>query len=314
VSLAALAGMTRAELAARVLEARAVGVDDERLVGKVEYTQRFDGAARCDLEVSLKGTPYTGDCEGCDFAFDITDAELSRDDSTSGCGYEPAYTFIPWSTSLSFQVAWAPTWASTRYSYYYYYTPRTYYDAFLVGYTYDWGSYYGYDYSYTRWVVRSHRDSTGTTTASAGLDWLEWAVDLSDTYTEWRSSLWGYCGGYYWDAYASRGYAEADADAGTLPCDWTVADTWTFEAEAGEELLVSVDTLSGSYFSPALYVTDPETCIEAVSYGAYRCSSGGGYCPSVRYEAGSTGTHTVIVMNSDCAGESEYVVDVRKPR
>src|SRR5262245_42397777 len=47
-------------------------VDEDSLSGTVIHTRVEDGVDVCNEAVDLSGTPYTGACPGCDFAFDIT--------------------------------------------------------------------------------------------------------------------------------------------------------------------------------------------------------------------------------------------------
>jgi hypothetical protein len=297
----------------------AVAYDEgEQTVGRITYEHTYDDETLCDLEVAVKGSKYTGDCDDCLFAFHIDHAEAVRDDSAPDCTYAAWATLLPESAPseelvLAFRSE-VGSYYGYDYDYYgahdadepYYYYGYRYYDVLQIG--YDYGS-------HVSWRTLLHSTS-GTGSASLADGELQWELDTVSTGVDWEPTLWDYCGGDYWDTYASSSYIGSAPRSGTLPCDpytgEAFADSWSFEAEAGAEYGATVDVLDGSdYFAPYMFVTDHESCITAYSYGAFRCSSGGGWCPSVRFRADTDGPHEVVVVAAECGStEGSYVVDV----
>ena len=93
-------------------------------------------------------------------------------------------------------------------------------------------------------------------------------------------------------------------------------DVWTFEAEAGQVLYVTVDTIAdATAFDPALEVVGPEECVVVSADDEFDCTyeppSYG--CPSSRFTASATGTYYVAVraLGSCRSDEAAYAVDVR---
>lgn len=60
------------------------------------YYRETGGKVRqsCDLSIRLTVTSFVGDCEDCDYAWDI-EADLVRDDSLVTCTPNPFYSYIP---------------------------------------------------------------------------------------------------------------------------------------------------------------------------------------------------------------------------
>ena len=292
--------------------------EGSQMVGALSYRYEYDGVAICDLDVAVKGSAFTGDCDDCAFAFEVDQAEATRDDSTSGCGYPAWATLLPESSSADLVIGW---WDELRspYSYYYEY----YYD-------YGYEPYYGYGSTYydvlqvgymsgtsVNWTLLWHRDMGSGHAAVSDDGELAWELGSSTTSIDGTPALWSECDDGYWDSSSGVSYIGDSPDEGELGCDpyyvEFYADSWAFDAEAGTEYGVSVDVIDASgYFSTYAVVVNAEACMEAYSYGAFACSEGYGSCPSMRFTAESTGEHRVIVMASDCEGGAggTYVVDV----
>ena len=65
------------------------------MVGTVDFQEWIDGDLACDAVIAFSGAPYTGDCEGCDFSFNVDETQVI-DEQVEGCDYteEFAYSLI----------------------------------------------------------------------------------------------------------------------------------------------------------------------------------------------------------------------------
>ena len=71
-----------------------------RFEGEVIYHSTVDGLSSCDAIISLSGTAYTGQCDGCTFAFDIHSA-VTLDNSAPHCLLHPQWSWIDGRLPLS---------------------------------------------------------------------------------------------------------------------------------------------------------------------------------------------------------------------
>ncbi|MBM4365147.1 MAG: hypothetical protein FJ102_02955 [Deltaproteobacteria bacterium] len=95
----------------------------------------------------------------------------------------------------------------------------------------------------------------------------------------------------------------------TLPCGQSLAaDRWSFAAEAGQVLGLTVDSEAGVPIE--IRVVAPDGCAEAASVTGVRCS-GGGDCPSLGWAVPGTGTWTAVVSAEGCTSEIRYAIGGR---
>lgn len=289
-------------------------VEDDQLTGRLSYQVTLGGELSCDFDVSFKGAPYTGDCEGCDFAFTIDSSTRTRDASRSDCYFDNMLALSGSSGSRDMVLVFRPEYTRSYYSYYGYETSgRTYTNLLQVGYQYTSSYYYG-----GGWFRTIAYDGSRYGSVALDGDRLDWTWRQSyDTYLA-APSLWSYCGAYDWSASSRTGYLGETIESEDIPCGIYGADSWEFEVEAGEEYALSIDTIAADSASYSyMYVADEDSCLEAMTYGSYRCSHGSYDCPSMRITAPSgTATLTAHVISDDCrwtgAEAFEYVFDVQK--
>jgi len=88
-----------------------------------------------------------------------------------------------------------------------------------------------------------------------------------------------------------------------------LVDVWTIDLSAGDEVLVTVDTLDGeTAFYPGIYITGPDTCLVGRSFWGVPCTAGETYetCPGINFVADTEGTYQLIVLTVEC-GETDEV-------
>lgn len=250
------------------------------LHGTLTFQQVTDGELVCDKDIAITSTgAYTGDCQDCDFAFDVS-AEVTRDDSTPLCVDD--YT--------TYQLTWRDydgdppltgRWLGFATQYYYTYhtdaVQLTYIDdnqllaGDLSGSTYFSGSYtYQVDYD----DGAPSRVVTGTFGGGSSA-----LVNGALTLEYDRSATIGVSSGDVWPcvvpvAPVATAATEQTGD-GDIPCDGSRYDYWRFEDTTGAPWTASVDTtaaataadLQVSVFGPAS-AADGNTCAWVDTSGA----------------------------------------------
>ncbi len=66
---------------------------DEDFEGEIHYYSESFGKVVCDSVIALTGTPYTGECFDCDFAYYI-DTEIVSQAGTGACTMAPLYSYV----------------------------------------------------------------------------------------------------------------------------------------------------------------------------------------------------------------------------
>jgi len=265
--------------------------------GTATFTDTVNGFTNCDVDATVSGTPYTGDCFDCTFGFSMEGA-VTRDGSSPACPDAPAaYTYVQ---SGGYSDLTLLYW-DEYYGYYNFAISQYYY--YFEGYgTYGpFYNYLGYD---------------GNPYGSASFDGSAFAVVQS----------WDYYYQYYKlptqnlcaapQSLPGDGSHGDVSGTGALTCTaWTLHDVWTFTVETPGPVTVTVDTVSdGSAFDPYMAVVDPSGCTISTSDDAFECTfpppKWG--CPSISFEATEAGTYAVDVTSyGDCAGTSaNYAVYV----
>ncbi len=329
-----------------VIEAETSIGPDGNLTGAVSYRMALDGVENCVAEVNLAGTPWAGDCEDCDFAFDL-EAEVTEELATAYCGNRYWSTFEEpppgyymqdpvlgfWSHMVTPTYTWTYGEPGTDYYSTYTWGGYEYNNVLRAGWTNVWpgyeGPYYPYEateyFSWTTLAADELSSMYGMSTHLDG-DTLSWGMDQA--YETYVSEPWAtYCGtelNYGLSIEPTLGDAPT---FGSLACDNSSTDAvyamdgWSFSAEAGETVMVSLDTLDAeSAFWPYVWVTSPEGCITVYpgyDYSTNTPCTGGpeGYmCPAFKFEAEQTGSYEILVGHyGTCVGtEAAYRLDVIK--
>jgi hypothetical protein len=258
------------------------------------------------------GTPYTGDCEGCDFAMSVTQT-VTADASTADCDANPVYSLQgapPYTTDLF--VAGSATYDVLTYTYGYGYSYATVDNAFRIGYFSDFSSYGGGVYGPSTDLVAYDGHPEGTFVQS-GTN-IVWDFSTSSASVDLGEYYYACTYGYTTEAYGPAG---GETSTGSLDCDGYIVDTWTFEGVAGGTATVTVDTVdAGTAFDPVVWVNDASGCTVARADDSFDCTFPPPRysCPGLVIEDLAAETYEVVVKSyGSCAGTSanyELSVDV----
>ena len=176
----------------------------------------------------------------------------------------------------------------------------------------DWCDDYGYDYGDSGY---GYGDDGGGSSGSA-------LADTDSTETLPCTSGYGYGdSGYGYDDGYGGGETEPGGGSESPPpeeddVEGPLVDIWTFEAEVGQQIWVTVDTIAAdTAFDPQVYVTGPSECIVGSADDTFDCSypPPSYQCPSLSFTADEAGTYRVVVrsLGSCVSDEGAYAVDVR---
>jgi hypothetical protein len=281
----------------------------------VDYRSTLGDETRCDFEVAFKGSEYSGDCPDCDWAFEIYDWRRVNDTSTPDCYVDAMIAITPVSTYRDLILTFRPVYTSVYYYYDYDYAleasdGRSIYNVLQSGYVYDSPYYSGRIW----WRNIAYDGSRYGEVTQVG-DEVSWTWAQSYTRLYAAEGLWAYCGDYDWGTGSRTMWMGDLTDSESLPCLGENVDTWSFEAEAGEEYTIALDTVAEDSAAWAyVYIADSESCLDGIAYGSAGCSHGGYDCPSLRLTAEVSGLHTAHVMTEPCSGSRgfEYVFDVQR--
>lgn len=276
--------------------------------GSVVYQTSTGGVADCDVEIAYTGTPYTGDCADCTFAFDV-EGEIVRDDSVSDCTLSPTYSLVPNDTYTALGLIFWEVFEGYYGSYYNVFGTQYYY--YYPGYG-ELGPYTAYQYYSPSYYDVGTLTWDGTNIA--------WEMSGDSTSYLYYSAYGGECAT---SAGVDESATATGEETGTSDhhCGETYAvDVWSFESTTGVAT-VTVDTVaSETAFDPYIYVADENGCfIDSTGYGAtsddgVECTfAPAAYeCPSAEISSGA-GTYYVIVGSygscNGTAGEYEIRVD-----
>lgn len=255
---------------------------------QVTYESTVDGGLVCAKRVEVTGTPYTGDCEGCDFAFGI-ESTLVEDNSEPGC-YLADYKLLLTDGTLEdvvfahadmLEVGEGETVAS-------------YADAVFVRYNLNgYADVYG---PYTR--VLSHDDGA----EDIGIfkrndDTFEWGSEL-DGSNNGEDLLVDFC---EWDYESSWSDIEIEGGFTTgteaVNCDGKKVDVWTLDIDSSMTLGLAVDTVdSETAFDAKMIVMNDDECVVATADDNFACSFAPDRyeCPAIEFDV-SPGEYQVLV-------------------
>jgi hypothetical protein len=281
------------------------GPSYDSLSGEVAFSMSTDGTTTCDTVVALEGTPYTGSCFDCAFAFEVS-ATATAENVIDDCDGNEAYSYYVSATS-SITNQYLAFWEDFYYGYYN--------NVFGWGYGIDYGgnSYPGPYWDYI--IYDGYYSSPGS--ASFSDNELTWTISDSgysynSNYSDWSCDY----GSFYY------GYAHLGGDfsgEGDLPCDSEeyVVDIWSVDANAGDSVSVTIDTVSNATaFDPYVWVNDGASCSVAFADDSFDCTypPPDYYCPSLSFDAADSGTYQIVVASyGSCADDSlaqyEVIVD-----
>lgn len=275
--------------------------------GTVSYTYSENGATVCDAQSAFTGTPYTGACPGCDFAFSI-DGEYTANNSTDDCYLWPTTTLVADENYTDLILA-----GGAKVKYEGWYGTYDLNNALMVGYS---AYFYGASYPGPYWYPMAYDGAYyGWDFTRSGPN-LEWGYTAEYTYdaTSFLEPYYKYCSYFYW-SYAYESYAGAASGTGEVDCSGSQGDVWTFNAAAGEEVSITVDTVAAeTAFDPAFIVNDPSGCSVMVADDNFDCTFPPPTyaCPATKFTVGDAGTYSVTVVGyGDCAGtKGAYKIQV----
>jgi len=280
---------------------------------EVTYESTVDGDLACAKRVEVTGTPYTGDCEGCDFAFGI-ESTLTEDNSAAGC-YLADYKLLLTDGRLEDVVfAHADVLELGEGE-----TIASYADAVFV--RYNLSGYTGTYGPYTQ--VLSHDDGTEDVGVFRrdGEDFM-WGSELNGS-NNGEDLLVDFC---EWDYISSWTDIEISGGFTTgteeVNCDGKQVDVWTLDIDSDMTLGLSVDTVdSETAFDAKLVVLGPDECVTATADDNFQCTFAPERyeCPAIELDV-TPGEYQVLVhsMIDVCRtgvemGEYTLTVDTDTP-
>ncbi len=302
---------------------------DGTLSGSVRYAESLDGELRCGVDFALAGTPSSTACADCDFAFDVLSERVAEDGDTTLC-YPPVQLTFEEMASDGMRngvLQHLPTFTTPSYTstdgygndvtwggYVYDDLWRSGFESYSAAYSGPYGEWP--EYSWGTWMspMAWEGSETGVTFSRDG-DSLTWTWGTAyDSYVVNDVQL--ACEGTAVTVAPTPRRIGLEAVTGTLPCAANSHDAWTFEAEAGDIVSISVDTVSAeTTFDPMFWVNGPDTCTIAWLDDSYACTfpPPSFSCPSGKFQATESGTYEVFVATlSACAGETAaYTLDVQ---
>ena len=266
---------------------------DSPFSGSLTVTSTRNGEPLCDADVTLTGTPYTGDCEGCDFAF-VMEGSVARDEGSEACDLDPRLTFVPSGGFYDLLLAHADAYTYTYEGYDGDYT-YDYTDVLSAGYSYRFGD---YDYPGPYWVRISYDGSDRGTFSRTGDD-IAWAFGYSRSYDDDVANYYSDCASV--DRSSATAASAGEAGTGEVDCDADLVDVWSVDVDATGSLTASVDMVATeSAFDPILWVNDADACTVASADDNFTCAfSGNGICPAVELTSLAEGTYSLVVQALD---------------
>jgi|GEM_PF-3148025 len=255
---------------------------------ELTYESTLDGDLVCSKALSITGTPFTGACDDCTFAFAI-ESTVTADESAPGCSV-PAYQLLDTSGTL-FDVVFGH---STRLDIGSGGTAASYADAAFVRYSVD-GSFGTYG-PYTR-VLASGDGFEDLGEFLLDGDAFEWGLD-QDSFTDGDDVLVDFCEPSYtssWTDFAlSGGYTSA---SDSVSCDGSQVDLWSIEVETASTVGLGVDTVAAdTAFDAKLTLMGSDDCVVATADDNTPCTFAPDRyeCPAIELEL-EPGMYTVMV-------------------
>ena len=256
------------------------------------------GSSICTATIDLVGTPYTGHCYDCDFAYAVT-AVASEKGKCDWESYRITQTYMP--TSDGVYGGYAP------YVYMAFTSDWKYGDPFL------WAG-YGPHCPDHCWHSEMRLDAEeATATYTKGL--LDWSIHRFD-YGSYTPLVYiPFCGSY--GSSLSAGYGGAYSQTSTIDCYGRHYDLWSFVG-VGDYVNISVDTVSDTTtFNPGFLVLDGSGCEIAHQDDGFDCTYPPTYfeCPSHRIATEKGADYQILVIaGGPCASSTgEYILYIDSP-
>ncbi|MFK7928907.1 MAG: hypothetical protein AB8H79_12015 [Myxococcota bacterium] len=255
------------------------------LEGELDYRlETTDGEVICDVQMALVGTPYTGACSDCEFAFHV-ESEVLQDNGSADCELPSVWTYVDddfiGNSGLGYSDATVTIDGDPI-------------DEALVAV----GDLYGQRPASAGVVSNLDVRSTVTWDGEANLEWSHRFDDLHGPDRVWDrdqcpavDELPELKGRKIDGAYSARE---------DLDCDGYIMDVWTFEGRADERIELAMDTVAAdTAFDTSLIIEGPDGCLIAEGDDVFECTfapldfscGGGKFTPTV------SGTHKVIALS-----------------
>lgn len=272
--------------------------DGARFEGTVDYVYQIDDERWCDAEIALSGEADETTCEGCDYVFGI-DAEVTRDDGLPWCDLVNAWTMV----SDGFYVNQHLGFASS-YEAYGSHGWATYTDVLLAGVGYDFDYIGGEGYFPGPYFLKFIFDGPYQDQGWLTLDdeTVAWGFETSGEDVTLLNHY-QYC--HSWYSQATRGWLRGTKVSGSVDCNATVMDGWSFEASAGDTLTVTVDAPDkDANFVPMIFVNGPDGCAVTRAMENYVCSDverlGYTYtgCAAAEFSVDQSGAYDIWILSA----------------
>ena len=277
------------------------------------YETTLDGEPLCSKQLAITGTPFTGACDDCTFAFNV-DSTMLEDTSAAGCTVADYLLLNTRSTltNVVFGHSERVTVGTGD-------TASSYSDAVFVQYSVD-GSAGTYG-PYTR-VLASADGFDGLGPFVRDGETFEWGID-EETFTDGEDVLVDYCAASYTSSWADFALADGYTTArDSVSCDGKQVDVWTIDVDATMTVGLAADTTSAeTAFDAKIIVMGPDGCVVATADDNTPCTFAPERyeCPAIEVEL-EPGTYEVLVhsMIDVCRagvemGEYTLTVDAPTP-
>ena len=279
---------------------------------RLTYETWEEGELECAKAVEVVGTPYTGDCEGCDFAFSV-EGTLVEDNSAPYSCYVSDALLMRTDGGLSDMVL---AHADVLEVVDAYGEVNTYTDALFIQYMSEAvGGYYGYGYygSYGEGEltqrVLAHADGEDTVGVftQEGVE-VEWGIERESS-NNGEEIVLDWCDYSYGFSSAESSLGGPRVGTSEMDCGGNKLDVWSFDVDETQTVSVTVDTLAlDTAFDPRLYLVGPSECVEYLTDDDFDCS----YppprfqCPAIEAEL-TPGTWNAVVsaFPKSCADDIE---------
>lgn len=283
-------------------------LDEESITGNIVYSLDNEGPffgtnSDCDNTIAFTGSPYAGECEGCDFAFSIDEALLTEGTGTQpDCEMLDVLSFIDSTSDVreNFFIQFESEYVGTN---------QTYNDLFRIGF-----GVVGYTGTY-RLIHYYEGITLDNRTFSYEDGALSWTY--RDQYAAYRpNEVLTICETNIRDGGIGFYNEEEGAlvSTSTLSCGGD-GDIWTLtDVEDRDRLQISVDTVaSDSAFDPELAVNADSGCTFGLAFDTIPCSfppaTGDGACPSLRGRADGNNDYQIIVWSAGGCAEGQQSVE-----
>ena len=275
--------------------------DGARFEGTVDYVYQIDDERWCDAEIALSGEEDETTCEGCDYVFGI-EAEVTRDDGLPWCDLVNAWTMVSDGFYVNQHLGFASSYEAYGSGGW-----ATYTDVLLAGVGYDFDYIGGEGYFpgpyFLKFIFDGPYADQGWLTLDG--DTVAWGFETSGEDVTLLNHY-QYC--HSWYSQATRGWLRGTKVSGSVDCNASVMDGWSFEASAGDTLTVTVDAPDkDANFVPMIFVNGPDGCAVTRAMENYVCSGlveiGSTYkgCASSKFDVEQTGAYQIWILSSGVA-------------